>query len=76
MANEPQISTDLVWTEDHLPTCSVGMDLLRRFAEARPNDCAFLQVQDFADLSTSGFDGIPEWDTFTGHCTTCEDCKR
>jgi hypothetical protein len=52
------------------------MDLLRRFEEARPNDYAFLQVQDFADLSTSAFAGIPEWDVFTEHRGTCEDCKE
>ncbi len=51
------------------------MDLLHRFEEARPNDYAFLQAQDFVDLSTSAFDGIPEWDAFTEHCATCEDCK-
>jgi hypothetical protein len=52
------------------------MDLLRLFEEARPNDYAFLQAQDFVDLRTSAFDGIPEWDAFAEHCTTCEDCKE
>jgi hypothetical protein len=52
------------------------MDLLRRFEAARPNDYAFLQAQDFGDLSTSAFDGIPEWDAFTEHRQTCEDCKE
>jgi len=51
------------------------MDLLRRLEAARPNDYAFLQAQDFADLSTSAFAGIPEWDAFTEHYKTCEDCK-
>jgi hypothetical protein len=51
------------------------MDLLRRFEAARPNDYGFLQVHDFADLSTSGFAGIPEWDAFAEHCGICEDCK-
>lgn len=76
MAEEPQISTVPVWANDALPACAVGMDLLRRFEEARPNDYAFLQAQDFVDLSTSAFVGIPEWDTFTEHCATCEDCKK
>jgi hypothetical protein len=52
------------------------MELLRRFEAARPNDRAFLQVQDFADLNTSAFAGIPEWNTFTEHCATCADCKK
>jgi hypothetical protein len=76
MAKEPQISTGLEWANDVLPVCAVGMDLLRRLEEARPNDYAFLQAQDFADLSTSAFVGIPEWDAFTEHCATCEDCKK
>jgi len=52
------------------------MDFLRQFREARPNDYAFLEAQDFADLSTSAFIGIPEWDAFTEHCKTCEDCLK
>jgi len=39
-------------------------------------DYAFLQVQDFADLSPSAFEGIPEWDAFTEHYETYEDCKK
>ncbi len=54
----------------------VGMHLLRRFGAVRPNDYAFLQAQDFANLRTSAFDGISEWDAFTEHCETCEDCKE
>jgi hypothetical protein len=76
MAREPQISTEPVWADQDLPVCSVGADLLCQFKEARPNDYAFLQMQDFADRSTSGFDGIPEWDAFTEHCATCKDCNK
>ena len=76
MAREPRISAGPAPTEGGLPACPVGVDLLRRFKEARANDYAFLQVQDFVDLSTSAFDGIPEWDAFTEHCQTCEDCKE
>ena len=76
MAKEPQISTGPEWVNDARPACAVGMDLLRRFEEARPNDYAFLQAQDFVDLSTSAFVGIPEWDAFTEHCETCKDCKK
>jgi len=76
MAEEPQISTGPEWASDALPACPVGMNLLYRFKVARPNDYAFLQAQDFVDHSTSGFVGIPEWDAFTEHCETCEDCKK
>ena len=76
MSEESQISTGLLWTADDLPACAAGMDLLRRLEAARPNDYAFLQAQDFVDHSTSGFVGIPEWDAFTEHCETCEDCKK
>lgn len=64
------------WAHDHPPACPLGMDMLRRLEAARPNDYSFLQAQDFADLSTSAFDGIPEWDAFTEHCRACEDCMR
>jgi hypothetical protein len=76
MAKEPEISAGPEWAIDALPACDVGMDLLHRFEEARPIDYAFLQAQDFVDLSTSAFVGIPEWDAFTEHCETCEDCKK
>lgn len=76
MAKKPQISTRTERANDALPACAVGRDLLRRFEATHPNDYAFLQVQDFVDLSTSAFVGIPEWDAFTEHCETCEDCKE
>jgi hypothetical protein len=76
LSEKPQISTAPVWTTDDLPACAAGTDLLRRFQAARPNDYAFLEVKDFADLSTSAFEGILEWDAFTEHCTGCEDCKE
>jgi hypothetical protein len=75
MAEELQISTGPKWANDALRACAVGMDLLRRFEEARPNDYAFLQVQDLVDLRTSAFVGIPEWDAVTEHREACEDCK-
>ena len=64
------------WTDDRPPACPVGLGLLRRFEAARPHDCAFLDPQDFTDLRTSAFDGIPEWDAFTEHRGTCKDCKE
>jgi hypothetical protein len=76
LTRQPQNSTGPVWTGDDLPACLVGMNLLRRFEEARPNDYAFLQAQDFVDLSTSAFDGIAEWDAFTEHSGTCGDCRE
>jgi hypothetical protein len=76
LARQPQNSNSPAWIDDAIPACPAGMDLLRRLEEARPNDYAFLQVQDFADLSTSAFAGIPEWDAFTEHYETCEDCKK
>jgi hypothetical protein len=76
MAEEPQIPIELVPVNDDPPVCSVGMDFLRRFEEARPNDYAFLEAQDFVDLGTSAFKGIAEWDAFTEHVATCEDCKE
>ena len=76
MAKEPQISTGPEWANGARPACAVGTDLLRRLEAARPNDYAFLQAQDFVDLGTSAFVGIPEWDAFTEHCATCDDCKK
>jgi hypothetical protein len=76
LSEEPQISIVPVWTTDDLPACPVGMDLLRQLQAARPTDYAFLEVRDFADLGTSAFDGILEWDAFTAHCAKCEDCQE
>jgi hypothetical protein len=53
----------------------VGIELLHRFEEARPNHYALLDVQDLTDLSTSAFVDIPEWDAFAEHHGTCRDCK-
>jgi hypothetical protein len=52
------------------------MDLLRQLSAARPHDYAFLEEQDFADLSTSAFIGVPEWDAFREHCQTCDECLK
>jgi hypothetical protein len=54
--------------------CSRVTGLLRSFAEARPTDFAFLDPGDLLDLKTSGFAGIPEWDSFAEHYATCERC--
>ena len=76
MAKEPEISAGPEWANDALPACAVGMDLLRQLEAARPNDYAFLEAQDSVDPRTSAFVGIPEWDAFTEHCETCEDCRK
>jgi hypothetical protein len=76
LIRQPQNATSPVWTDVDLPTCPVGIDLLRRFEAARSNDYGFLQPQDFADLNTSAFAGILEWDPFIEHCEMCEDCKE
>jgi hypothetical protein len=76
MAKAPQISNGPEWANDALPACAVGMDLLRRLEAARPNDFAFLQAQEFVDLSTSAFVGILEWAAFTEYCKAREDCKE
>jgi hypothetical protein len=52
------------------------MDLLRKLRTARPQDYAFLEAQDFTDLSTSAFIGIAEWDAFREHCGTCKECLK
>ena len=76
MSQEPQISTGQAGETDDFPACPVGMNLLLRFQAACPNDYAFLEVKDFADLNTSAFEGILERDPRTEHCSTCEDCKE
>ena len=76
LTKQPQNSHDPVWTDNDLSACSIGMDLLRQLREARPSDYAFLEAQDFADLSTSAFIGIPEWNAFTEHCKMCNDCLK
>lgn len=54
--------------------CPEGIVLLRAFAERRPSDFAFLTSSDLADLKSSAFTGITEWDAFTDHFVCCELC--
>jgi len=64
---------NLFSSNEGLP-CREGTALLRAFAEHRPSDFAFLTPSDLVDLSTSAFDGIVEWDSFSAHYGTCELC--
>lgn len=57
------------------PPCPLGTEFLRAFAEARPMDFVFLEPQDLADRQNLAFAGIPEWEVFASHYTTCERCK-
>jgi len=74
--NSLSSKADQVWVEEGLfSACPIGIDLLRQFAQARPNDYAFLQAKDFLDVETSGFIGISEWDAFATHSVACDKCK-
>lgn len=50
--------------------CEQGTILLRTFAQRRPTDVSFLKAADVQN-DDSGFAGIPEWDAFTDHYTSC-----
>jgi len=54
--------------------CLAGTALLRSFALVRPADFAFLKPQDLADLDSSAFAGISEWEAFIAHYASCEQC--
>jgi hypothetical protein len=54
--------------------CAHGIKLLFSFMLERPTDFTFLEPSDFAHLDSSGFIGIPEWDEFVRHYTTCRLC--
>jgi hypothetical protein len=54
--------------------CPSGTALLRAFAERHPSDFSFLQSTDLTDLRNSAFTGIPEWDAFADHYSTCGLC--
>lgn len=64
---------DLFPSDEGLP-CPEGKELLHAFVEHRPSDFAFLKATDLVDLSSSAFDGIPEWDSFSAHYGSCELC--
>lgn len=55
--------------------CREGAVLLRAFAEARPTDFSFLQIEDLSNHSNSAFAGIPEWDALADHCASCKRCN-
>jgi hypothetical protein len=60
--------------DESLP-CPEGTALLFAFAPARPTDFNFLKPSDLVDLRNSAFDGIPEWDAFSEHYSSCELCN-
>jgi hypothetical protein len=60
--------------DERLP-CPGGTIVLRAFAERRPSDFKFFRAIDPVDLRNSAFDGIPEWDDFVDHYSTCELCN-
>lgn len=67
---------DILWPQRKKSLCREGKRLLRYFAKTRPADIAFLKSDDVIDLGSSGFAGIPEWDTFTHHISTCAHCRK
>lgn len=54
--------------------CDEGAALFARFAQARPEDCEFIQPADLTDVHSSAFSGIPEWDAFANHSSGCLRC--
>jgi len=54
--------------------CREGKELLRSFAESRPEDFDFLQASDVGSGTNSAFAGIPEWDAFAEHFASCRSC--
>jgi hypothetical protein len=58
-------------SDEGLP-CREGTALRRGFAEYRSSDFAFLKPNDLVDLSTSAFDGIAEWGSFSTPYGSCE----
>jgi hypothetical protein len=61
-------------SDEGLP-CSEASALLSVFAEARPADFNFLTPSDLVDLLNSAFAGVPEWEVFSEHYSSCELCN-
>jgi hypothetical protein len=71
-----QLKFESQWRVEEMPACDEGMILLRRFAEAQPNDFAFLKLEDIEHLGISAFTGIAEWDSFSHHVSECAKCNE
>jgi hypothetical protein len=60
-----------LWAADDLPACTVGIDLLLRFKEARPNDYTLLQTKDLVDSwEVAGTHHAGYAQTFTEHASS------
>jgi hypothetical protein len=67
---------DILWPQEKQSLCKEGNRLLKHFAVTRPADVSFLKPDDIVDLRSSGFAGIPEWEAFTSHISTCKNCRE
>ena len=73
--NGRELRLEALFPVDEALPCSAGTTLLRAFAEACPADFAFLNPGDLIDLRNSAFAGIPEWEVFSEHHSSCELCN-
>ena len=64
------------WDLEPIPACEEGMRLLHQFWEKHPDSYAYLRPQDFVELNSPAFSGIPEWDAFAHHFATCRNCNE
>jgi len=58
-----------------LPACPDGMVLLKAFADKYPSSFLFIRPEDFINLDSEVFIGIPEWKVFTEHVIACPRCN-
>jgi hypothetical protein len=66
---------DRLFIVDRHRPCPLGIALLQVFAEARPADVSFVELQDLCDPMNCAFAGIKEWDAFASHYSICGRCN-
>jgi hypothetical protein len=58
------------------PTCDEGLVLLSKFAEAHPGAYQRTLQHGFVNLILPLYGGLPRWEAFVQHCSTCEECNK
>jgi hypothetical protein len=63
---------EILFPSDDILPCTEASALLSAVAEARPADFQLSYPQRPCDLRNSAFEGIPEWEAFLEHYSSCE----
>lgn len=64
------------WIVEDLPACPTGMVLLKRFADAHPEEFAVAKESGFTPQPLPFFNQNKLWQEYTAHYGSCYDCNE